>query len=53
MKTCGSREYRCDCGALFSRYQNQNTSLLLFIFIFIFSIVMSLIVMRIMLLKEG
>ena len=40
MKTCGTREYRCDCGTLFSRYPNQNqnnnenTSLLLFYFIF-------------------
>lgn len=22
MKTCGTREYRCDCGTLFSRYLN-------------------------------
>jgi len=48
-KTCGSREYRCDCGTLFSRYQNQNASLMLFIFISTFSNGMSLTVMRIFL----
>lgn len=27
-KTCGTREYRCDCGTLFSRYYTYNRSLI-------------------------
>jgi hypothetical protein len=26
MKTCGTKEYKCDCGTLFSRYQKIDPS---------------------------
>lgn len=38
-KTCGTREYRCDCGTLFSRYIHQFYSHYFFVFFFLFSLV--------------